>query len=182
MKRRKGGLSVDKWECIAENLQKARKKCGYSYQKLADKTGLSKSTLQRYESGAIRSLPLEKAEQLAQALNITPAELLGWHERKQYKELGGLDRLRELVTADKEGRCVVLPCRIGDPVYIIRWHIGSAAMGDETYRFVDSLPARFGVEMLGDFGKTVFRSHKEASDALRKMDLRGENSNGSEKA
>ena len=86
---------MDKWECIAENLQKARKKCGYSYQKLADKTGLSKSTLQRYESGAIRSLPLEKAEQLAQALNITPAELLGWHELNQYKELGNLDRLRE---------------------------------------------------------------------------------------
>lgn len=93
-----------------------------------------------------------------------------------------LDRLRELAQADREGRCVVLPCRIGDPVYIIRWHIGSAAMGDETYRFVDSLPARFGVEMLGDFGKTVFRSHKEASDALRKMDLRGENDDGSEKA
>ena len=109
MKRRKGGLSVDKWECIAENLQKARKKCGYSYQKLADKTGLSKSTLQRYESGAIRSLPLEKAEQLAQALNITPAELLGWHELNQYKELGDLDRLRELVEADREGRAHILP-------------------------------------------------------------------------
>lgn len=111
---------MDKWECIAENLQKARKKCGYSYQKLADKTGLSKSTLQRYESGAIRSLPLEKAEQLAQALNITPAALLGWHERKQYKELGDLDRLRELVQADREGRVYILPCRIGDPIYIIR--------------------------------------------------------------
>lgn len=101
---------------------------------------------------------------------------------READKIGDLDRLRELVQADKEGRCVVLPCRIGDPVYIIRWHIGSAAMGDETYRFVDSLPARFGVEMLGDFGKTVFRSHKEASDALRKMDLRGENSNGTEKA
>lgn len=109
MERRKGGMSVDKWECIAENLQKARKKCGYSYQKLADKTGLSKSTLQRYESGAIRSLPLEKAEQLAQALNITPAELLGWQDLNQYKELGDLDRLRELVQADREGRAHILP-------------------------------------------------------------------------
>lgn len=165
-------MNVDKWECIAENLQKARKKCGYSYQQLADKTGLSKSTLQRYESGAIRSLPLEKAEQLAQALNITPAELLGWHELNQYKELGDFGRLRELVQADQEGRCVVLPCAIGDPVYIIRWHIGSAAMGDETYRFVDSFPARFGVEMLGDFGKTVFRSHAEARKALEKEENR----------
>lgn len=91
---------------------------------------------------------------------------------REVDELGGLDRLRELVQADREGRCVVLPCAIGDPVYIIRWHIGSAAMGDETYRFVDSFPARFGVEMLGDFGKTVFRSYAEARKALEKEENR----------
>lgn len=91
---------------------------------------------------------------------------------READKLGGLDRLRELVQADREGRCVVLPCAIGDPVYIIRWHIGSAAMGDETYRFVDSFPARFGVEMLGDFGKTVFRSHAEARKALEKEENR----------
>lgn len=28
-----------------------------------------------------------------------------------------LDRLRELVEADRDGRCVVLPCKIGDPVW-----------------------------------------------------------------
>ena len=29
-----------------------------------------------------------------------------------------LDRLRELVQADRDGRCVVLPCHIGDPVFM----------------------------------------------------------------
>ena len=29
-----------------------------------------------------------------------------------------LDRLRELVEADRDGRCVVLPCHIGDPVFM----------------------------------------------------------------
>lgn len=29
-----------------------------------------------------------------------------------------LDRFRELVEADREGRCVVLPCKIGDPVFM----------------------------------------------------------------
>ena len=91
---------------------------------------------------------------------------------REVDALGGLDRLRELVQVDQEGRCVVLPCAIGDPVDIIRWHIGSAAMGDETYRFVDSFPARFGVEMLGDFGKTVFRSYAEARKALEKEENR----------
>ena len=31
----------------------------------------------------------------------------------------GLDRLRELVEADKVGRCVVLPCKVGDTVYLL---------------------------------------------------------------
>lgn len=29
-----------------------------------------------------------------------------------------LDRLRELMDADRAGRCVVLPCKIGDTVYV----------------------------------------------------------------
>ena len=36
--------------------------------------------------------------------------------------LGGnydLNRLRELVEADREGRCVVLPCKVGDAAYVI---------------------------------------------------------------
>lgn len=82
-------ISTPESKHIAENLQKARKKCGYSYQQLADKTGLSKSTLQRYESGAIQNLSLGKAEQLAQALNITPAELLGWQDLNGSKTFEG---------------------------------------------------------------------------------------------
>lgn len=29
-----------------------------------------------------------------------------------------LDRLRELVEADREGRCVVLPCKVGDLIFM----------------------------------------------------------------
>lgn len=108
--------------------------------------------------------------------NASCSQRIIWERLKLLEDVLGdnydLDRLRELVQADREGRCAVLPCKIGDPVYIIRWHIGSAAMGDETYRFVDSFPARFGVEMLGDFGKTVFRSHEEARKALEKEENR----------
>lgn len=33
--------------------------------------------------------------------------------------IGGYDRLRELAEADKDGRVVVLPCKVGDMVYVI---------------------------------------------------------------
>ena len=35
---------------------------------------------------------------------------------------GDFDRLRELVQADREGRCVLLPCKVGDTVYVINRH------------------------------------------------------------
>lgn len=30
-----------------------------------------------------------------------------------------LDRLRDLVEADKAGRCAILPCKVGDAVYVV---------------------------------------------------------------
>ena len=39
-----------------------------------------------------------------------------------------LDRLKELVEADREGKCVVLPCRVGDKVYCIQSYFNDAKM------------------------------------------------------
>ena len=33
---------------------------------------------------------------------------------EKYQAIGNYDRLRELAEADKDGRCVVLPCKTGD--------------------------------------------------------------------
>lgn len=45
-----------------------------------------------------------------------------WERLKLLEDVLGdnydLDRLRELAQADWEGRCVVLPCKVGDPVYM----------------------------------------------------------------
>ncbi len=43
-----------------------------TYQDLADKTGLSKSTLQRYETGGIKNLPYDKIFILSDALEVNP--------------------------------------------------------------------------------------------------------------
>ena len=38
---------------------------------------------------------------------------------KKYEDIGPIDHLRELAQAEKDGRLVVLPCNIHDPLYII---------------------------------------------------------------
>lgn len=47
----------------------------------------------------------------------TIIELLGMMPTISLGDIYDLNRLRELVEADKAGRCVVLPCKPGDKVY-----------------------------------------------------------------
>ena len=86
-------------------------------------------------------------------------------------------RLRELAEVDKDGRCVVLPCKVGDTVWrIVRDgepHITRDEVRD-MYFADDMTPC---VELVGErvtftekFGKTVFLSREEAEKALRGME------------
>lgn len=63
---------------ILSRMRKRRLELGYSYQDLADRTGLNKSTLQRYETGKTNKLPLDKAEIIAAALETTVEYLMGF--------------------------------------------------------------------------------------------------------
>jgi repressor LexA len=73
---------------IMERLKNRRVELDISYQELADKTGLSKSTLQRYETGSIKNMPIDKLEIVAGALKIDPAFLMGWESVKSQKSKG----------------------------------------------------------------------------------------------
>ncbi len=63
---------------IITRIKNRRADLGMSYQDLADKTGLSKSTLQRYETGEIDNIPLSKIGALAKGLEVDPKYILGW--------------------------------------------------------------------------------------------------------
>ena len=75
---------------IVKRIKKRRLELEYSFQDLADKTNMSKSTLQRYETGAIKNLPLDKLEVLASALQTTPSYLMGWDEAKEEPKRKGI--------------------------------------------------------------------------------------------
>ncbi|MBR1780053.1 MAG: helix-turn-helix transcriptional regulator [Oscillospiraceae bacterium] len=65
---------------IAERIRQRRTALGYSYQDLADLTGMNKSSLQRYETGGIGNVPLHRITTLAHALEVSPEWLMGWDE------------------------------------------------------------------------------------------------------
>ena len=91
-------LQENNMKSIAERIRKRRAALHLCYQELAGRTGLSKSTLQRYETGAIASIPLKNLETLARGLETTPEYLLGWSLRASTEEddelLAYLDELK----------------------------------------------------------------------------------------
>lgn len=109
---------------------------------------------------------------------LTPAEIdMDYEAAEQLRQLcRGCDlaRLEELAEADRDGRLVVLPCKVGNVVYgfhgektilpmVVKWietctngwciAVQYAQMAPRFYRFFD-------------FGKTVFLTREEAEKAL----------------
>lgn len=106
---------------------------------------------------------------------------------ESYRELGvPVDRLRELVEAGRGGRCVVLPCKVGDTIYDISlaeikeskvvsisfsaselpYHVSICA---ENYNYAVTIDIEMNdfIE-IDDFGKIVFFTREEAEAALRR--------------
>lgn len=100
---------------------------------------------------------------------------------KQIEDILGdnytLDRLKELVQADREERCVVHPLKSDDEVYIILlsrvflFEVTSAVW----YRESPIYKAMHGIHLCyvfnqDDIGKTVFLTREEAEAALERME------------
>ena len=98
---------------------------------------------------------------------LTPAEVSAmakdWSNlRTIVGDCGGIDRLRELAEADKDGRVVVLPCKVGDTVYMISWRLnGRHEIEERVFSLTYFDPAKYG--------KDYFLSREEAEKALEAM-------------
>ena len=63
---------------LNDRLKAARTAKGFTLDEVAAKVGVSRQTIQRYESGVISNIPSDNIEKLAAALDTTPAVLMGW--------------------------------------------------------------------------------------------------------
>lgn len=64
----------------AARIKARRLELGMTGEALAQKIGVSKTTIYRYENGDIEKIPLNSLEPIANALNTTVAYLIGWEE------------------------------------------------------------------------------------------------------
>ncbi len=94
-------MTIDK-NLIVKKIKQRRKELNYSYQDLADRTKMSKSTLQRYETGSIKNIPLDKLEVLSKALKISPIQLIGIEEKNHYNTVNEASTTYSIFTKEEE--------------------------------------------------------------------------------
>ncbi len=92
------------------------------------------------------------------------------------EQLTLLKHIRELAEADKDGRVVVLPCKVGDGLWTFCSHpveqVYSFTVTDISTLNGRTLlnTSRCGVMDARDVGKTVFLTREEAKKALQEME------------
>lgn len=65
---------------IKDILSQRRKELNLTMKQVADKVGVSEGTISRWESGKIADMRRDKIMAYAQALNISPAVIMGWDD------------------------------------------------------------------------------------------------------
>ena len=122
-------------------------------------------------------------------IGLEPDEILTWKELaeaayafiflNEYKSLGTIDHISELLKAEKDGRLVVPPCKVGDTVWIkgdkFPAEIEEIRITDDGVYFAyveydkgyeETEVWDNGEFTLSDIGKTVFLTREEAEKAL----------------
>lgn len=66
---------------VNERIRQRRKSLGLSAEQVAERMGVSPSTVYRYESKDIKNMSIDKLEPIAEALHTTPAWLMGWSDQ-----------------------------------------------------------------------------------------------------
>ena len=63
---------------LKDNLKAARLQAGMTLDEVAQKVGVSRQTIQRYESGVIQNIPSDNIEKIANILGVSPGVLMDW--------------------------------------------------------------------------------------------------------
>lgn len=79
---------------VNERIKQRRKQLGLSAEQVAERMEVSPSTVYRYESKDIKNMSIDKLGPIANALQTTPAYLMGWSDLPDESEFGWFTPLK----------------------------------------------------------------------------------------
>lgn len=65
---------------MGERIKMLREQRGMTLEELGNKVGVGKSTVRKWETGAIANMRRDKIQKLADALGVSPGYLMGWDD------------------------------------------------------------------------------------------------------
>lgn len=156
------------YQAIAQRIKQRRAELNLSLQDIADMTDMSKSTLQRYEAGSIRNIPLQKLGILAQALQTSADWLLGWV--KEPDEISSIDMdFRKFIKAI--GFHVHTWPGNTSRIYLSNDHIGQAQITKEEYEQLrDSISAYVKFNAADLLNQALARENHRIMEDIAKLE------------
>ena len=127
---------------LANRLRTKRIENNLSLQDVAEKLGVSKVTVSRYETLDITNIPSDKIEGMAKLYKTTPAYLMGWEDKKE-KENINIDTINT------------------DYIMIPLYESISAGYGASNSEFIEMIPV-FGLKKNG----TTYFAVKVEGDSM----------------
>ena len=86
---------------MKQYIKHRRQELGLTLDDVAKVVGVTRQTIQKYESGVVANIPSDRIEMLARALKTSPARLMGWDEKETLeKELTQMLRKLHEITAE----------------------------------------------------------------------------------
>jgi repressor LexA len=83
---------------VHEIIKERRESLGYSLNELAEKIGVNRSTVMRWENGDIENMKRDKIVSLSEALKISPAVIMGWEDIEEPKVAKVSDTVKDINT------------------------------------------------------------------------------------
>lgn len=83
---------------VHEIIKERRESLGYSLNELAEKIGVNRSTVMRWENGDIENMKRDKIVSLSEALKISPAVIMGWEDIEELKVAKVSDTVKDINT------------------------------------------------------------------------------------
>ena len=69
---------------IISRLKESVEKSGFSYVELEKRTGIAKSSIQRYVSGTTKKIPIDAVQAISKAVGVPAEYVLGWEDPDRY--------------------------------------------------------------------------------------------------
>lgn len=99
---------------IIKRLKECVEKSNLTYLELEKRTGIAKSSLQRYVSGTTKKIPVDSIQIIAKAIGVSPEYILGWDESNTEIDLSSIKNIEPLPKMKKVPLLGTIAC--GEPI------------------------------------------------------------------